>query len=48
VHRARVMEKMHAVAVADLVRMADLLGLHWESPDNTATYSEFAGQSPLV
>jgi FixJ family two-component response regulator len=47
VHRARVMEKMHAVALADLVRMADMLKLHWESPDNTATYSDFAGQSYL-
>ena len=45
VHRARVMEKMHAVAAADLVRMSDLLQLRWESPDNTATYSNFAGQS---
>lgn len=48
VHRARVMEKMHAIALADLVRMADSLGLHWESPVNTATYSEFAGQSPFA
>jgi FixJ family two-component response regulator len=45
VHRARVMEKMNAVAWADLVRMADLLQLRWDSPDNTATYSDFAGQS---
>jgi FixJ family two-component response regulator len=48
VHRSRVMEKMHAVAMADLVRMADLLGLHWESADNTATYCDFAGQSPFA
>ena len=45
VHRARVMEKMGAVASADLVRMADLLKLRWESPDNTATYCDFAAQS---
>jgi FixJ family two-component response regulator len=48
VHRARVMEKMHAIALADLVRIADSLGLHWESPVNTATYSDFAGQSPFA
>jgi FixJ family two-component response regulator len=29
VHRAHVMEKMQAVAIADLVRMADMLGLRW-------------------
>ena len=29
VHRAHVMEKMQAVAIADLVRMADVLGLRW-------------------
>ena len=29
VHRAHVMEKMQAVALADLVRMADLLGIRW-------------------
>jgi FixJ family two-component response regulator len=40
VHRAHVMEKMNAVAFADLVRMADLLHLHWNSPENTATYTE--------
>jgi len=45
VHRARVMEKMHAVAAADLVRMADSLGLHWISPENTATYSELVDDS---
>ena len=48
VHRGRVMEKMHAVALADLVRMADLLGVHWESPDNTAMYCDLAGQFPLA
>src|SRR4051812_7290048 len=48
VHRARVMEKMHAVASADLVRMSDVLRLHWDSADNTATYSDFAGQSWLA
>jgi FixJ family two-component response regulator len=48
VHRARVMEKMHAVALADLVRMADVLQLRWESPVNTATYSEFAAQFPFA
>ena len=47
VHRGRVMEKMVAVAAADLVRMADMLHLHWESPDNTATYADFAGQLRL-
>jgi FixJ family two-component response regulator len=48
VHRARVMEKMHAVALADLVRMADLLQLRWNSPVNTAAYAGFAGQFPQV
>jgi FixJ family two-component response regulator len=48
VHRARVMEKMQAVALADLVRMADVLRLHWDSPDNTAAYSEFAAQLPVA
>jgi FixJ family two-component response regulator len=45
VHRARVMEKMHAVAAADLVRMADSLGLHWISTENTAAYSELVDDS---
>lgn len=31
VHRARAMEKMGAESVADLVRMADILGIHWEN-----------------
>jgi FixJ family two-component response regulator len=48
VHRGRVMEKMHAVALADLVRMADLLRLHWDSPDNTAVYSGFAENRATV
>jgi FixJ family two-component response regulator len=42
VHRSRVMQKMHAVALADLVRMADLLELRWNSPDNTSAYCDFA------
>jgi FixJ family two-component response regulator len=45
VHRARVMEKMHAATAADLVRMADSLGLQWASPDNTATYSDLVCDS---
>jgi FixJ family two-component response regulator len=27
VHRGRVMQKMHAIALADLVRMADKVGI---------------------
>jgi len=33
VHRGRVMQKMHAASVADLVRMAEKLGIH--SPENS-------------
>ena len=33
VHRGRVMQKMHAGSVADLVRMAEKLGIH--SPENS-------------
>jgi FixJ family two-component response regulator len=46
VHRARVMEKMHAAALADLVRMADMLQLRWDSPENTPAYAGFASQFP--
>lgn len=36
VHRARVMEKMHAESLADLVRMADLLNLKYPISENHA------------
>jgi FixJ family two-component response regulator len=35
VHRARVMEKMEAASLAELVRMADRLGLRGQSPQRS-------------
>jgi FixJ family two-component response regulator len=42
VHRAHAMDKMDAVAVTDAVRMADSLGLKWQSPQVTPEYSHYA------
>ncbi len=43
VHRARVMEKMSADTVADLVRMADILDIRWECISDQEDPAEMPG-----
>jgi FixJ family two-component response regulator len=43
VHRARVMEKMAAETIADLVRMADILDVRWECVDEKSEPGEMPG-----